>query len=118
MRDPTPEEQEQYELSQIKQRPSRLQAKPIAGAIRQMMIRRGLGQTQAAQELHDAWNKIAGPLASVSRPGNVARGVLQIFVQDSSALQELHLQRKMLLEQLRQAMPQLQIKDIKGRVNV
>jgi hypothetical protein len=118
MPDPTPEEQEKYDLSQIKQRPSRYQAKPIASAIRQVMVRRGLGQTQAAQELQDAWNSIAGRLASVSRPGNIARGILQVFVQDSSALQELHLQRRTLLEQLRQAMPQLQIKDIKGKVGL
>lgn len=118
MREPSPEEQEKYDLQQIKQRPSRYQAKPIAGAIRQMMVRRGLGQTQAAQELLSVWVSIAGPLASVSRPANIARGILQVFVQDSSALQELHLQRRVLIEQLSQAMPQLKIRDIKGRVGL
>jgi predicted nucleic acid-binding Zn ribbon protein len=117
MRELTPEEQELYELQQIKQRSSRYQAKPIGSAIRQVMARSGLGQTQAAEELLKAWKTAAGPtLGSVSRPGNVSRGVLHVFVQDSSALQELHMSRKQLLIVLQQSMPQLKIKDIRGRV--
>ncbi len=116
MRELTPEEQEMQELLQIKQRPSPYQAKPIGKAIRQVMARSGIGQTQAAEELHAAWNSIAGSLANVSRPGNVSRGVLQIFVQDSSALQELHLQRRQLLTALKDALPQLNIKDLRGKV--
>lgn len=117
MRELTPEQQEQYELQQIKQRTGRYQAKPIGRAIRQVMARSGLGQTQAAEELLKAWKMAAGPtLGAVSRPGNITRGVLQIFVQDSSALQELHLSRKTLVILLQQSMPQLNIKDIRGRV--
>jgi predicted nucleic acid-binding Zn ribbon protein len=117
MRDLTPEEQEQFELQQIKQRSSRYQAKPIGSAIRQVIARSGLGQTQAADELLAAWKSVAGPaLGSVSRPGNISRGVLQVFVRDSSALQELHMSRKQLLAALKQAMPQLTVKDIRGKV--
>lgn len=116
MREASPEEQEQFELQQIKQRSSPYQAKPIAKAIRQVMARSGLGQTQAAQELLTAWNTVADKLANVSRPGNITRGVLQVFVQDSSSLQELHLQRRQLLADLQRQLPQLNIKDLKGRI--
>lgn len=117
MRELTPEQQEQFELQQIKQRPSPYYAKPIGRAIKQVMVRSGLGQTQAAEQLLTAWAAAAGPtLSSMTRPGNVSRGVLQVFVRDSSALQELHLCRKQILAALTQSMPQLNIKDIKGRV--
>lgn len=118
MQELTPEQQEQYDLQQIKQRPSRYQAKPIGNIIRQSMARNGLSQTQAAQQLLEAWQQIAGQaLASTSRPGNISRGVLQIHVRDSSVLQELHLSRKQLLQALQKAMPQLNLKDIRGRVS-
>lgn len=113
----TPEQQEQYDLQQIKQRPSRYQAKPIGKIIRQALARSGLSQTQAAQQLLQAWQQVAGPaLAAASRPGNISRGVLQIHVRDSSVLQELHLCRKQLLQALQQAMPQLNLRDLRGRV--
>lgn len=118
MIDPTPADQEQYDLQQIKQRPSPFQAKHIGKSIRQVMARSGLGQTQAASELQAAWNKIAGRLAEVSRPGNINRGVLQIFVRDSSALQELHLQRRQLLGDLQLLLPHVTISDLKGRVGL
>lgn len=119
MRHSTPEEQERYELGQIKQRHSPFLAKPIGKAIRTVMARSGLGQTQAAQELQSAWEKAAGPsLSQASRPGKISRGVLQVFVRDSSALQELHLQRRQVLVQLQQLMPQLAVRDIKGRIGL
>jgi hypothetical protein len=115
----TPEEQERYELGQIKQRSSPFIAKPIAKSIRAVMVRSGLGQTQAAGELQSAWEKAAGPsLSQASRPGKISRGVLQVFVRDSSALQELHLQRRQVLAKLQQLMPQLSVRDIKGRIGL
>ncbi|MEZ6138059.1 MAG: DUF721 domain-containing protein [Pirellulaceae bacterium] len=111
------EREEAWNLSQIKQRSSRLNAKPIGSMIRTLMARNGYGQTGAAEELHQQWRTAAGePLASCSRPGNIARGVLHVFVNDSSSLQELHLCKKRILTALTANMPQAKIRDIKGRV--
>ena len=63
------------------------------------------------------WAIAAGPaLAAVSRPGNLSRGILQVFVRDSSSLQELHLMRRQILQAMQASMPQANIKDIRGRI--
>jgi predicted nucleic acid-binding Zn ribbon protein len=117
LREIDPEQREQFELQQIKQRPSPYMASPIGKLIRKRMARSGLGQTQAALELAEVWRSIAGPqLSGVTQPGNLQRGVLQILTRDSSALQELHLCRRQLLADLQQALPQANIKDIRGRL--
>jgi hypothetical protein len=111
------QKQEAWDLAQIKQRPARFQATPIGKAIRQLMIRTGLNQTQAQLQTEKAWEEAAGPiLAKVSRPGNLIRGVLQVFVRDSSTLQELHLNRQQILRTMQQALPEAKIKEIRARV--
>jgi predicted nucleic acid-binding Zn ribbon protein len=114
----TPEEQEEiWNLSQIRQYRSRLNAKPIGSMIRTLMARNGYGQTQATEDMNQNWQVAVGPtLAAVSRPGAISRGVLQVFVSDSSALQELHMCKKQILEQLKASMPQAGIRDLRGRV--
>lgn len=117
MRELTPEQQEEEELAQIKQRPSPYRAKHIGKSIQSILARKGLGQTQSAFDLSQAWESAAGAkLAAVTRPGNLSRGVLQVFVKDSSALQELHLCRRQILTELKDALPHAEITDIRGRV--
>lgn len=104
-------------LGQIKQQPSRIQAAPIGRPVRQLLSRYGITQTQAAQDLAEAWKQAAGPeLASVTRAGNITRGVLFIFTQNSCALQELHLRRRQILLALGRSLPHVTIKDLRGRV--
>lgn len=114
----SPEEQEEaWNLSQIRQQRSRLNAKPIGSMIRTLMARNGYGQTQAAEALEEQWRVAAGPtLAGASRPGTISRGVLQVLVSNSSALQELHMCKKQILQSLTAAMPQAGIRDLRGRV--
>jgi len=117
MRELSREEQEQAELQQIRQQASPFQAKHIGKSIRQIMARTGLGQTQSATEMAQAWAQIAGqPLAAFSRPGNISRGVLLVFVKDSSAMQELNLRQNRLLAELQNAMPHAGIKAIRYRL--
>ena len=114
---PSEEQEDAWHLSQIRQRRSRLNAKPIGSVIRTLMARKGYGQTQAADELQARWQEAAGQvLGSHSRAGNVSRGVLQVFVADSSALQELHLCKKQVLAALQAAMPHANIRDFRARV--
>ncbi len=113
----SPEDEEAWNLSQIRQQRSRLHAKPIGSMIRSLMARRGYGQTQAVDELQSRWREAAGEvLGSCSRAGNVSRGVLQVFVADSSALQELHLCKKQILAALQSSLPQANIRDFRARV--
>jgi len=115
--EPISKEEEAWNLGQIRQYGSRLNAKPIGSVIRQLMARSGYGQTQAAEALLESWRQAAGPaLAKSTRPGNISRGVLQIFVADSSSLQELHLCKKQLVAAMNSAMPQAGITDIRARV--
>lgn len=115
--EPTSDEDEAWNLSQIRQRRSRLNAKPIGSMIRTLMARSGYGQTQAVEELLTQWRLAVGPsLAESTRPGNISRGVLQVLVADSSSLQELHLCRKQILAALKGAIPQAGITDLRGRV--
>ena len=115
--EPISDDEEAWNLSQIRQRRSRLNARPIGSMIRTLMARSGYGQTQAVEELAEQWCAAAGPtLAATTRPGNISRGVLQVWVADSSSLQELHMCKKQVLAALKSSLPQAGIVDIRARV--
>lgn len=117
MRELTPQQQEEAELQQIRQRPGPYQPKHIGTSIRKIMARTGLGQTQAALEMSQAWERVAGPrMAATTRPGNFSRGVLQIIVDNSSAMQEFQLSQRQLLSALQREMPNANIQSIKARL--
>jgi hypothetical protein len=117
MREIDPEQREEFELQQIKQRPSPYRADHIGKSIRKLMARSGIGQTQAANEIESAWKTVAGKqLAAASRPGNLNRGTLQILMHDSSAMQEFHLCKRQLLGELQRLLPHANIKDLRGRL--
>ena len=112
-----PNDDEWY-LSNIKQRPSRLEVKKIGSVVRQLMSRSGYGQVQANEELQTQWERAAGEvLAGRTRPGNISKGVLTVHVADSSSLQELAMCKRQILLTLQQNYPQANIKDLRGRVS-
>ena len=52
--------------------------------------------------------------------GNIRRGVLEVFVQNSAALQQLNFRKRKLLAAMQNQLPQNNIQDIKfkiGKVN-
>ncbi len=111
------EQEEHWHLSQIRQRPSRLSAKPIGSVVRRLMAQSGYGQTQVSQQLAELWQSAAGDaLAGLTRPGKLSRGVLLVLVSDSATLQELTFQKRKILSKLQQAAPQFNIRDLKPRV--
>ncbi len=78
--EPTDEEIEAWNLAQIKQRNSNLNAKPIASVMRRLMAQRGYAAVQASNDLSNCWSEVVGEvLAKMSCPGNVSRGVLQVY---------------------------------------
>lgn len=117
MQEPNESQQEAWNLAQIKQRRSRLVAKPIGSVVRRLMTQSGYGQTQAAAELNSHWAAAVGAeLAERSRPGNVSRGVLNVNVSDSATMQELYFRKREIILHLKNAMPSLNLKDIRTRV--
>ncbi|MCA9133767.1 MAG: DUF721 domain-containing protein, partial [Planctomycetales bacterium] len=94
MDEPTAEQREAWDLAQIRQRRSHLHAKPIGSVVRRLMASTGYGETQAVEQLRQQWNAAVGEqLAGMTRPGNVARGVLYVYVSNSAVMQELHFRR-------------------------
>ena len=111
-------DEDQWNLSQIRQRPSRIQAKSIGSVVRRLMSQSGYGQTQQHADLKDVWSAAVGEtLAKLTQPGNISRGLLQIHAANSTAAQELMFQKPQVLAQLKTELPQLGIRDMKIRVS-
>ena len=120
-REPTEEELEAWNLSQIQQRGSNLHAKPIGSVMRKLMSQRGYAAIQASNDLSSHWKEIVGEvLASLTCPGNISRGTLQVIVSDSGAMQELTFRKKQILTALKTKLPEAKVEDLRfriGRVN-
>jgi hypothetical protein len=90
-------------------------AKPIGEVLSRLMARRGYAQVQQMTELQTAVGQAVGKsLEKHCRPGNLSRGVLEIYVRNSSVLQELTFQKKQVLGKLAQI--EEKIRDLKFRV--
>ena len=117
LRDPTPEEREQWELAQIKQGHSRLFARPIGSVMRKLLGEKDYLSVQSAQDVVDAWTRIVGePLAKSTRPGKVSKGVLLVEVASSLALQEIHFQKTRILKALQADLPAYKLVDLRFRI--
>lgn len=110
------------ELRALQNQVSRRQLHPrapqkIADALSTLLARKGYAQVQTASTCERAWREAAGAkLAAHSRPGNIKRGVLEITVRNSAAVQELTFQKKHLLAKITAALPDQKITDLKFRV--
>lgn len=115
--EPTPEQQEQWDLAQIKQGNSHLFARPIGSVMRRLLAEKGYASVESVQQLADAWTKIVGPvLAGLTRPRKVSRGVLMVDVANSQAMQEIHFQKAKLLKQLQVELPAYTLKELRFRI--
>ena len=118
MPEPTPEQREAWDLAQIHQRRSRLVAKPIGSVVRRLLASSGYAETQGAAQMLEQWQQAVGPeLAKLSRPGNVARGILQIHVANSAVMQEVHFRKKQILSKLQKVATTGNITELKIRVD-
>ncbi|HEX4143403.1 MAG TPA: DciA family protein [Pirellulales bacterium] len=91
--------------------------KPIGNIVAELLARRGYGRLQAADACATAWQQAAGgALAACSRAGQVRRGVLEVWVQNSTLVQELSFEKTRLLAALAQLVPDEKIRDLKFRV--
>ena len=83
---------------------------------------RGYARVTSQRTLEKAWRQALAELAagaattSVSRPGNVRRGVLMVWVANSAVNQELTFQKQALLARLRELVPEVGLRDLRIRV--
>ena len=91
--------------------------KKIADVVAQVITARGYGRVQSLDDFAAAWQQAAGAaLARFSRPGRLKRGVLEVTVTNSMMVQELGFQKQAILAQLKAALPDAKIRDLRFRV--
>lgn len=92
--------------------------KRIAELVSRLMSRKAYAQMQTSDQRESAWARVVGTeLASVCRVGNVRRGVLEVFVTSSVAIQELTFQKKRFVKMMVMELPDLKMHDIRFRVD-
>jgi hypothetical protein len=88
-----------------------------ANLIAQLMARKGYGQQKSANEIDETWNAIAADAwREQTRIGTIRRGVLEIVVSTSVLNQRLEFDKKRLLTELNQRLPQIKLNDIRFRI--
>ena len=108
--------QQANELINSRQRFQRRPKKAV-DLINLLLARKGYGQKQAKQELHASWSKVAGQRwQQKTMVGNINKGVLEIIVENSAALQQLNFKKRKLLLEMQNHLPQNKIQDIKFKV--
>jgi hypothetical protein len=91
-------------------------AQRIGDVVNQLMARRGYGQIVGSEQIRTVWKDIAGPLGTHSVPGNLRRGVLEVFVRNSAVMQELTFRKRQLLIDLAKVFDHQTIDDLRFRV--
>jgi len=89
----------------------------MANVLSQLMARRGYSQERSLADQEDAWKEAVGAGgASQTKAGLVRRGVWEVFVSNSTLLQELSFRKRELLAKIAARLPNLKIRDLKFRV--
>jgi len=89
----------------------------IGDVVSALLARRGYAQLQSINQCQTAWQEAVGPqLAGQTQAGNLRRGVLEIFVRNSTVLHELSFQKKQLLKKLAENTNEHKINDLRFRV--
>ena len=112
------QESEEEVLADIKnrQRSSRL-PRSIQSVVNTLLARTGYAQVKGNADLQEKWDEIAGAaMRGMTKTGAIKRGVLDIAVQNSAAMQELMFRKHNLVKELNEKLPGLNIRDIRFRV--
>lgn len=89
----------------------------MADVLSTLMARRGYAQLQSITQCQAAWQEsVDQRLAQHTRAGNLRRGILEVFVRNSTVLQELSFQKKQLLKKLAEQPGEQNISDLRFRV--
>ena len=89
----------------------------IGDLVSRLMSRKGYSQQRSVAEWEDAWAQIVGPqISRQTQPGLLRRGVLDIFVTNSTLLQDLTFRKRELLHELAARLPAGKLRDLKFKV--
>jgi predicted nucleic acid-binding Zn ribbon protein len=95
------------------------QPRHIGDVLAGLMARRGYARLQSGSSCADAWREAAGEnIASCTRATQVRRGVLEVWVGNSTMVQEIGFCKAALLERLAQLLPDEKIRDLRLRVGL
>jgi len=82
-----------------------------------LMARTGYDREQSTSAVADAWREAAPPaFRDASQPGNVRRGILDVFVSHSAHVQEIGFHKQSIVARLKQLVPEAGISDIRCRL--
>jgi len=89
----------------------------IGDILGELMTVRGYGRIQADAHLSEVWKEAAGTaLAPHTRPGCYRRGVLEVWVGNSTIMQELNFEKQRILAELKSRNPNLRVRDLRFRI--
>ncbi len=92
-------------------------ATQAVNVINKLLARKGYAQTQSISELESVWQTMVGERwKDKTQPGNVNRGVFEVTVASSVISHHLSMNKKKLLAELKDKLPQNNINDIRFRV--
>lgn len=92
--------------------------RPVAQALSELIVRRGLAREQAGAQLQAAWAEAVGPqFAAQTRVVGLKRGVLEVGVGNAALLSELvSFHNQSLLDTLQTSRPELSVRSLKFRL--
>ena len=91
--------------------------KRIDGILSDLMTRRGYARVFSNNELLEAWGQaVPARLGELTCPGILARGLLDVEVENSTALQELAFSKQKIINDLNQLLDGQKVRDIRFRV--
>jgi hypothetical protein len=91
--------------------------KKISDVIAQLITARGYGRIGTDEQLAATWQKAAGEtLAKASRVGKVRRGQLEVWVGNSTMMQEFGFEKARILAALQRDLPDAKIRDLRFKV--
>ncbi|HEY4233132.1 MAG TPA: DUF721 domain-containing protein [Lacipirellulaceae bacterium] len=91
--------------------------KKIADVVAQLITQRGYGRIDANEQFAAAWSAAAGEtLAKFSRAGKLRRGQLEVWVANSTMMQEFGFEKARILAALQREMPDAKIRDLRFKV--
>jgi len=106
-------------LQRLQRKEAASSVRPLKDVLARLLARRGYGQPLAAEGLEQLWRQAAGAeFADCSKPGTLRQGVLTVWVENSTVLQELAFREVALLEKIKCLAPALGIRKLKFRIGL
>lgn len=100
------EEKRLLEELQHRSRPVGPHAKSFKAVVKNWKIRRNLNSQRTTEMTELQWSSTVGEtLAAYTRPGQIRRGALEIYVDSPLVLQELTMRKPQILQSLQESLP-------------